>query len=333
MMDLKQMIGNEGTLDYVRRALAGHKISHAYLIDGEDGSGKMTLAKAFARALLCTAAGHVDACGHCQSCLQFDGGNHPDVIYVSHEKPALISVAEVREQIVETVEIKPYESAYKIYIVDEADKMNEQAQNALLKTLEEPPEYIVMMLLTDNLSRILPTIRSRSAGISMKPVSVPDIETYLETRKQIPEDTARLAAQFSQGNVGRAIRFASSDTFTQRREGIIQILRTLQEMTMQEQLYSVKELSEQKTDITDCLDFMILWYRDVLMFKVTRDANQLLYKDQLKYISRQASQISYEGAENCLAAIEKAKVRLKANVNFDLTMELMLLTLRENGIS
>lgn len=144
------------------------------------------LAKAIAKALECEA-GYGDSCNMCRSCHQMDTGNQPDVKWLTHEKPATISVDDVRTQINADMAIKPYSSKYKIYIVDEAEKMNEQAQNALLKTIEEPPEYGIIMLLTNNLEAMLPTILSRCIAFHLKPVDNYKIVEFLEKEYGVPD--------------------------------------------------------------------------------------------------------------------------------------------------
>ena len=145
-MDFTNIIGHEDIIRHFKSSIEMDKISHAYILNGEAASGKKLLAEVFAKALQCDKMG-VEPCNDCQSCLQVQTGNHPDIITVTHEKPNIISVDEVREQILDTIAVKPYKSKYKIYIVPDAHLMNPQAQNAILKTIEEPPEYAILILL------------------------------------------------------------------------------------------------------------------------------------------------------------------------------------------
>ena len=153
MSNFKSIIGHEQIIDHLSTALKNNKISHAYIINGDNGTGKHILAEAFAKALQCET-GDGDSCGMCHSCLQAESKNHPDIIEVTHEKSGSIGVDDVRSQINNDIIIKPYSSKYKIYIVDEAEKLTPQAQNALLKTIEEPPEYGVILLLTNSMSAL-----------------------------------------------------------------------------------------------------------------------------------------------------------------------------------
>ena len=135
IMGFEEILGNEMVKDHFKKAIQNHKISHAYILTGEAGMGRKSIANAFAMTLLCEKGGS-EPCMMCHSCKQVMSGNHPDLIYVTHEKPGSIGVDDVREQINDTIMIRPYSSYYKIYIVDEAEKMTVQAQNALLKTIE-----------------------------------------------------------------------------------------------------------------------------------------------------------------------------------------------------
>ena len=200
MAGFKDIVGNEQIIEHLQNAISMGKVSHAYIINGPQLSGKMMIAEAFARALQCEKEG-TDGCGECKSCHQADDHNHPDIIYVSHEKPNNISVDDIRTQLNNDIVIKPYSSKYKIYIVDEAEKMNQQAQNALLKTIEEPPAYAVIMLLTTNADSFLQTIRSRCITLNMKSVKDEVIKAYLMNEKHIPDYQADISAAFAQANI------------------------------------------------------------------------------------------------------------------------------------
>ena len=305
------------------------KISHAYLFQGEAGIGKRMLAEIFAQALLCEK--DTDRpCDECKSCHQVQTHNHPDVIYVTHETPGVIKVDEIRSQVVSDVVIRPYTGKYKIYIIEEAEKMNAQAQNALLKTLEEPPEYAVILLLTVNAGLLLETIRSRCVRLDMLPVRQEVVEAYLMEHAKVPDYQARLCAAFAQGSIGKAMELARSENFAQIRTTALMIATRAKEMDTPQIAATVKEMAQYKVTINEFLDILAVWYRDVLTFKATRDVQTLIFRDQLQQIRRAASLSSYEGIEQVLNAITTAKERIAANVGFDLTMELLFLTIKEN---
>ena len=329
MAGFKDIIGHEQIIEHLQNAIAMDKVSHAYIINGPDKSGKMMLAEAFAMTVQCEKGGR-DACLECHSCKQALGRNQPDIIYVSHEKPNTISVDDIRTQVNNDIVIKPYSSRHKIYIIDEAEKMNVQAQNALLKTIEEPPAYAIILLLTTNADNFLPTILSRCVSLNIKAVPDETIEKYLMSNWQIPDYQAQICVAFAQGNVGKAIQLASSSDFNELKASVLQLVKRLHEIDLYELTEAVKQIGEYKLQINDYFDLMMVWYRDVLYFKATGDVNGLIFKDEVYDIKRRAEKSSYNGIEQSIEALQKAQLRLSANVNFDLVMELLLLTIQEN---
>ncbi len=329
MPGFSDVLGHEQTIQHMKNAIRMNKVSHAYMINGEKGSGKRLLAGLFAQTLQCEAGG-TEPCMQCRSCKQAESLNQPDIIRITHEKPNTISVEDIREQLNGDIQIRPYSSPYKVYIIDEADKLSVQAQNALLKTIEDPPSYAVIFLLTENAGTLLPTIRSRCVLLDLKPVSSQIIKRYLMEDLEIPEYRADICTAFAQGNVGKAKRLALSDNFGEMLDHVLHVVKYISEMEVGDLIEDLKKISEYKMEINDYLDLLTIWYRDVLLFKATRDADSMIFSDELISIRKKASESSYEGLGQIIEALEKAKQRLKANVNFDLTMELLLLTMKEN---
>ena len=329
MAGFKDVIGRKDLVSYIQNTIQNNQVSHAYIFNGERGAGKKMFAQLFAMTLQCEK-GTTEPCNECHSCRQALSGNHPDIIWVTHEKPNTISVEDVRVQINNDIMIKPYNGKYKIYIVPDADLMTVQAQNALLKTIEEPPEYAVIILLTENAESLLPTILSRCVVLKIKNVKDTLIKKYLMEQMQIPDYQADICTAFAQGNIGRAIMLATSEHFNEIKEETIQLMKHIKEMELTDLVEAVKRLSGYKIEVSDILDLISVWYRDVLLYKATKDINGVIFSDQMKYIKERANTSSYEGIEIILKGIETAKTRLKANVNFDLVMELLLLTIKEN---
>lgn len=313
----------------MKHAIEMDKVSHAYIISGEKGSGKKLLADLFAQTLQCERKG-TEPCMECQSCKQALSLNQPDIIRVIHEKPNTISVEDIRTQINGDIMIRPYSSPYKIYIVDEAEKLSVQAQNALLKTIEEPPVYAVLLLLTTNAGMLLQTIRSRCVILELKPVSSPMVKNYLMEQLEVPEYHADICTAFAQGNVGKAKRLALSDSFSEMLEHALHLVKYIHDMEVVDMISDLKRINTYKMEINDYLDLLTVWYRDVLMFKATRDADSLIFSHELISIREKAQKSSYEGLECIIKSLEKAKIRLNANVNFDMALELLLLTMKEN---
>lgn len=331
MNSFKEVVGHNHIIEYIGNAVTTDKVSHAYILNGEKGSGKKLLANLFAMTLQCQNR-EVDgeACGTCQSCKQSLSDNQPDIMKVSHEKPNTIGIDDIREQVNGDICIKPYSSKYKVYIIADADMMSVQAQNAILKTIEEPPEYAVILLLTENAETLLPTIRSRCVMLKLRNIKDKLVKMYLMEQMQIPDYKADVCVAFAQGNMGKAIMLATSEHFNEIREEAVHLLRQINEMEVSDLAEAVKRCSVYKMNIMDYLDVIAIWYRDVLLFKATKNVDQVVFSEQLKYIKERANKSSYEGIEIILDALEKAKSRLRANVNFELTMELLLLTIKEN---
>lgn len=331
MATFKDIIGQEQIKEHLTNAIEQGKISHAYVINGERFSGKEFIANVFAMALQCEHPDGVEPCQECHSCKQALSANQPDIIRVTHEKPNTIGVDDIRTQINTDIAIKPYSSPRKIYIIQEGEKMTAQAQNALLKTLEEPPAYAVIMILTTNVDALLPTILSRCVVLNMKPVRDDLVKKYLMEELQIPDYKANVCVAFARGNLGKAKQLASSEEFDHIKEEAVSMLKYVQDMEINEMLAAVKKIQEYKFDVDDYLDILAIWYRDVLLFKATNDANHLIFKEEIQYIKKCADRCAYEGIEDILKALDKAKSRLKANVNFELTMELLLMAIKENS--
>lgn len=327
MFTFRDVIGRKQVVEHLKNSIRLNRVSHAYIFHGEDGIGKNFIADIFAAALLCEQESD-EPCGICKSCMQVSGGNHPDLIHVLHEK-ATIGVEDIREQLGNDIGVKPYSSRYKIYIIDEAEKMTEAAQNALLKTIEEPPAYAVIILLTNNLNAFLPTILSRCVTLSMKTVPKELVKDYLMAHCQIPDYQAEIAAAFSGGNLGKAILYASSEEFVNRRDDVLHFVRHVDEMTMQEMVEYMKRLTQDKKAIGEYLDLMLLWYRDVLLFKATKDTSQMIYKEELLTIQKQAEKKSFEALNEIVEAFSTLKSRLKNNVNPDASVELFFTTLQK----
>lgn len=327
MRNFENIIGHEQNIEHLENAIENGQVSHAYIFNGEDGIGKMTTAKAFVKALLCESK---NSCGTYQSCIQIDSGNHPDVIYVTHEK-AGITVDDIRDQVNQSVFVKPYSSDYKVYIIDEADKMNAAAQNALLKTIEEPPAYAVIILLSNNKESFLETIVSRCVVLNFGPLKESQVREYLHSHYDNMNGREDLAVSYSMGNIGKAKKVIESDDFNEQKDFCLNLMANLEKWDIHEILLSLKQMASYKDYIYDLLDIMTIYYRDILILKVTGLPNKTVFKEKFSVMKNQSIYLSFEGIDTIIKEIEKAKIRLKANVNFDVTLELLLFVMKENG--
>lgn len=328
-MALAEVIGQNHIVKHFENAVKMGKISHAYIINGEEGSGKMSLAVNFAKALQCTERGESGtACGHCKSCSQTDSMNQPDIKYVTHEK-AEIRVEEIRTQINGDIDIKPYSSKYKIYIVPDSEKMNVAAQNALLKTIEEPPEYAVIILLTTNADSFLQTILSRCVVLNIRPVKDVTIKNRLMAEHGIGDYEARVAAAFANGNPGKAVKLATSEDFKDLKKAVIGAVMSLESGGMENIAGLIKTANEFKKQIDEYFTLIRIWFRDVLMYKATGNEEMLIFQDDYREIEKMSEKCSYFDLDIILKSIDQAEHRTETNVNFDVTMEVMLLSIRD----
>lgn len=337
MADINDILGNERVKEHFIAAVHHKKISHAYIIEGDKGSGKKMLAFAFSKILQCETRQKTEeerACNQCESCIQMENKDHPDVIWVSHEKAGVISVGEIREQVVNTVDIMPYKGPYKIYIIDEAEKMNVAAQNAILKTIEEPPEYAIIFLLTTNRGAFLDTILSRCILLEMKPVSGKMIERYLGERYKIPEEEAEFASGFSLGNIGKAESIILSEEFRELKDLTLDILRYIHEIESYEIADKVKEYKKYKAQIDDFFDIFLMWFRDILLLKADTSPNKdiarrkIIFKNEYISLRKQADKLKMDSIDYIINRINRARIRIKSNVNFDAALELLIVEAR-----
>ncbi len=327
------IIGQQTAVDFLQGAIREEKVSHAYIFDGQALSGKKTLAGIFAKTLLCEEGG-TEPCGHCHSCSMAESGNHPDIITVTHEKPSTLSVGEIRQQLVGDIGIKPYTGRKKVYIVPDASLMNAQAQNALLKTLEEPPAYAVIILLTDNEMKLLPTLRSRSVTLKMRPVSEKLIEDYLKKNTTADERQIKIAAAFAGGVPGKAKAVIDDESFDALKNEVLRVVGGADRFSMAEINEALKNALDYKDRINDYLDMMMIFMRDVLLVKAAGDDAKVVFAGEEALLQRKADSMSYEKINRVIDEINTVRNRISSNVNFDMSMELLFLTMkgnRENG--
>lgn len=327
MYTFEEIRGNVPLVEQLRRAAVSGRASHAYLFLGGAGAGKRLIANTFAKALQCE--GESRPCDSCKSCHAFNHGNHPDVIYFQPLKNGkTYTIEDVREQILETVDLKPFQYEKKIYIIEKADTLNIQSQNALLKTLEEPPAHAVFLLLAERAEAFLPTILSRVVVMKLRSLSAETVAEYLMQRGHSAEESHILAA-YAQGRIGQALELVEDEGFREMRQDILSKLEALPAMSEGDAYLLAKDLEVYKSDLR-FLDIMELWYRDLLTAKSIREEGYLIQKDKKDAILRAAREPAAQLAKKA-AAVRTARMRLAQNANFRLTIEVMLMDLKETG--
>ena len=335
------VIGQKMAVSHLQNAIRTGHLSQAYLIHGEKGSGKTALASALAAAVQCEHPkeenGRTEPCGCCCSCRQIAAGRHPDVVWVTNErvgavtKTAAIGVAAARF-VQSDAAVKPYRGPYKIYIIPNADRMNPQAQNALLKTLEEPPSYVMVLLLSDNPAAFLPTVLSRCIAIRLQPAPEAELLQALE-EEGICGEAARTAARLSHGNPGRcrALTGEELQAFLQETIGLLQSLKDADAgriLAFAQKLAGDKDGGESRME--DFLDFARSWYRDLLVRKSTGAEDSLIFREQISYIRSVAASLSYQGLQRSMEAFDEAERRRRSKESDAQVAELLLLQLRRS---
>ena len=327
MYTFEEIRGNTPLVEQLRRSAASGRSSHAYLFLGGAGAGKRLIANTFAKALQCE--GTHRPCDSCKSCHAFNHGNHPDVIYFQPLKNGkTYTIEDVREQLLETVDLKPFQYEKKIYIIEKADTLNIQSQNALLKTLEEPPAHAVFLLLAERAEAFLSTILSRVVVMKIRPLSEETVAEYLMQAGHTAEESHILSA-YAQGRIGQALELVADEGFREMRQDILGKLEALPSMSEGDAYLLAKDLESYKNDLR-FLDIMELWYRDLLTAKSLREEGYLIQKDKKDAIFRAAKEPAAVLAKKA-AAVRTARMRLAQNANFRLTMEVMLMDLKETG--
>ena len=310
-MKFQDVCGQEALINHMQSAIRLGKISHAYIISGEKGFDKLSLAEPFAQAMLCSNL-NIEPCGECISCKKAIHHNHPDIIYISHEKPNLISAKEIREQIVNTVDIIPYESKRKIYIIEDGELINEQGQNILLKTIEDPPSYATIIILTTNKDMFLPTVLSRCVCLDMQPVSNEAIKSYL-MKKGIVDYQADMAIDFAEGNPGKALMIADEVEFKERRRLVLNILREYKK-------YDPNDIAK--------LDLLLLFMRDALILNTTGDESRVHFREEMGSV-RDMSRLPISRINELINIICEAKNRINTGVTISFAIEIMLHKMKE----
>lgn len=327
MYTFEEIRGNTPLVEQLRRSAASGRSSHAYLFLGGAGAGKRLIANTFAKALQCE--GEKRPCDSCKSCHAFNHGNHPDVIYFQPLKNGkTYTIEDVREQLLETVDLKPFQYEKKIYIIEKADTLNIQSQNALLKTLEEPPAHAVFLLLAERAEAFLPTILSRVVVMKIRPLSAETIADYLMQTGHLAEESHILSA-YAQGRIGQALELVEDEGFREMRQDILGKLEAMPSMSEGDAYLLAKDFEVYKNDLR-FLDIMELWYRDLLTAKSLREEGYLIQRDKKDAIFRAAKEPAALLAKKA-AAVRTARMRLAQNANFRLTMEVMLMDLKETG--
>ena len=308
-MYFEKIRGQRFAKKYLSNSIKSNMISHAYMFEGPSGVGKNTMARELAATLL-----------EMENLF-----NSPDYIEITPDGNS-IKIAQIRK-LQSDILVKPYKS-YKIYVIDEAQKMTVEAQNALLKTLEEPPKYAIIILITNNKESLLDTIKSRCEIIKFTPIPLVEIADYL-TQTGVDKNRASLLANFSRGSMQKAIELSESEDFHIMRDEVQKYVETFLTGSMLDIMDIQSSIEKYKDNITNVLDLLVNYFRDIMMVKENVDSSMIINLDRLVFIKNMSTKITYSQLSKIIDIIEETKNKLRSNCNFNISIQVMTLNIYE----
>jgi len=321
-MSFKDIVGQERAIKILTKSLKENKVSSSYIFVGSEGTGKKLAAIEFTKAVNClNLSKDSEACEDCQSCSEINKQCSPDLKIIEPIKSS-IKIEQIREMRKE-IGLKPFKNRKKIYIIDKAEKMTIEASNCLLKTIEEPPYYAIIILICSNIDPILPTIVSRCQIINFGLISSYRIKEFLLSKnKNLEKEKAEIISKLAQGSIGSASKLLSDKEYFIRREEVLDYLSAISPGRYGDDIFAKVEKTISEIDrIEEILEMIKLWYRDVLIIKNTGDQKYIANCDKLEILEEKSQIYSQEILIDILDYLEQIEEYLIKNVNKRLILE------------
>ncbi len=328
-MGFNDIAGQRVIVESLRNAVKSNMISNGYIFSGPEGCGKKLMAFIFAMAANCTGSGGDRPCGSCSSCTRTRNFNHPNIETV---KPTGLSIKikQIREIISNTAK-KPFESGYKIITIENAEKMTHDAQDAFLKTLEEPPANTVFILLVENHNLLLPTIVSRCQVYQFKPVAVKEMKDFIEERYDFPSDDVEAAVRHSKGIVGKALDILRNNESRRIHSTYIEILEKALKGNGSEALLLASEVITDREAAEKLLEFAMTWFRDIMVYRESQEVQEplIINNDSLDRLSRHNSILTEVKLNSIIEIIKSTSRYVRYNVGIKNSIDGMLFNIAE----
>ena len=328
-MSIRSVPGQERVAEMFERVFDSDRLGHAYIFAGPQGVGKSLFARELAKALLCEEERFL-GCDECAVCRRVESGNHPDVHwYRPPQGKRVFPIETVREEIIPTMGLKSFEGGYKVFIIEPVEMMSEDAANCLLKTLEEPPDLGLLLLITSAPSALLPTIRSRCQMVKFRAIPRDVLADQLTQALAVDGEEALNLAHLSGGSLAGALALHESDGMTLKNSVIDRVANakpTDNFDIVQELIGSApakSTLEEKREHLYGILNFVVFYYRDMLVSASRADA-VMINRDRIDELVERSQRLGPDRIERIMETIFKAQEAIFLNANLDLALGNMM---------
>lgn len=371
MYCFQNILGNEFIINNLRKSVENNTLSHTYLFWGNKGVGRKTIVNTLVKYMLCDNRINgtnetLEPCNNCKSCITFENNNHTDIVYIGEvnineepeavldvnikkprkskkdekaekeKKTKSIGIDEIREKILNVINYKPFYSFKKIYIINNADKLTVEAQNTLLKTLEEPPEHVMFFLIAEKKENLITTVLSRVVEVNIPPIREQLVKNYiLEYKKTLSLDDEKrnldedFISAYAQGSIGLGIELIKDEEFFGIRENITNDLYDLSSMTLSQTMLLAEKWDKEYKKEARFFDILEIWFRDLSVVSETDDDSRIIQKDKKDKILELVYSKSNYDFKSMYKYVIDAKKSIINNGNFRLTIDVMLIYIKE----